>query len=95
MAKWVEVINLRAAGGTDSSVTPNFLFSLIDRAEAEGLTAAKIFSRVNLPGDFSVHLEWRGKGLPSGGSPLGIRLARTLKDYGLINHNVWKEEEEK
>jgi len=94
MVKCVEIISLRTAGGTESVVTPDFLFSLVVRAEAEGLLAVRIFSRVNLHTDFSLHLEWQFKKLPSGASPLGLHLAQILKDYGLINHTLWKKEEE-
>jgi hypothetical protein len=95
MAHWVEIINLRAAGGTESVVTAGFLFSLVEGAEAKGLLAVKILTRPVVPTDFSLHLEWEVKRLPSGGSPLGMRFTGILRDYGLINHTVWKEEEEK
>jgi hypothetical protein len=95
MVKYVEIVYLRAGGGTESLVTPDFLFSLVDGAETEGLLTVKILSRLHIPTDVGIHLEWQGKKLPRGGSPLGLRLARILQDYGLINHTIWKEEKEK
>ncbi|PKN64901.1 MAG: hypothetical protein CVU57_12285 [Deltaproteobacteria bacterium HGW-Deltaproteobacteria-15] len=92
---WTEIIRVRIGGATPYRDITRLLFSLRKAAQWDGLRSARVFSRAGLPAsDFSIHLEWQIEGLPSGGSELGVCLARVLKDYGLTDHNVWMEEEE-
>jgi hypothetical protein len=41
--------------------------------------------------DFSIHLFHDSKKVEKSGSPLGLRLASALKEFGLVNHSIWIE----
>jgi len=42
--------------------------------------------------DISVHLHWKSTRTEQQGSTVGLRLARALKEFGLVNHSAWVEE---
>jgi hypothetical protein len=47
------------------------------------------FSRVLLDTDYMIQIFHDSNKLENPGSPLGIRLANALKEFGLVNHSVW------
>jgi hypothetical protein len=89
--KWLEVIKLRSAG-KDSAPLDELLMSMTKMAHP-GPAVVKVFLHAVLEGDLSVHLYWDSERLEQNGSALGIRLAQALKEFGLIDHSVWIEEE--
>jgi len=89
--KWLEVIKLRSAG-KDSRSMDELLLSIRKFNQAE-LVETKTFRHASLDSDLSVHLHWESEGPERNGSPLGLHLARALKEFGLIDHSVWIEKE--
>jgi len=90
---WLEIIIFRVGGGPSHQDALRLLSSLAESAGDNGLKVVKVYSRTDLPADFCIHLEWQVERLPSNGSAMGVRLAHALRDFGLINHTVWMEEE--
>jgi hypothetical protein len=91
--KVLEIIQIRSTSGHPDDLLP-LLRSLYREMDGpEGLIGLNIYSHLQLKGDLSLHLAWETDAALLQGSPLGLRLSQALKDYGLINHNVWKEEE--
>lgn len=89
--KWLEIIKLRSAG-KDSGLLEELLLS-IDKLGQSGLVEVKTYHHAALETDLSVHLH-RESGRPEkNGSALGLRLAQGLKEFGLIDHSIWIEEE--
>jgi hypothetical protein len=89
--KWLEIIKLRSAG-KDSELLKEFLLS-IDRSSQNGLVETKTYHHATLETDLSVHLHWQSRRPEVNGSGLGLRLAQALREFGLIDHSVWVEEE--
>ena len=89
--KWLEVIKLRSAG-KDSRLLEELLLS-IDKLSQSGLVEMKTYHHAALETDFSVHLLWDSRRPEQNGSALGLRLAQALKEFGLIDHSIWIEEE--
>lgn len=90
--KWLEVIKLRLAGGGESLLEE--LLRLIPEIGQSGLVEMKTYRHAALETDFSLHLHWESKNPDQNGSTLGLRLAQALKEFGLIDHSIWIEEEE-
>jgi hypothetical protein len=88
--KWLEVIKLRSVGES-SGVLEEFLRSL-SQPGPRGLAKMKTFRHAGLETDLSVHLYWNSEKPESNGSALGLRLVQALKEFGLIDHSVWVEE---
>ncbi len=89
--KWLEIIKLRSAG-KDSGLLEELLLS-IDRLSQSGLAEMKTYHHAALETDLSVHLLWESGKPEQTGSALGLRLAQGLREFGLIDHSVWIEEE--
>jgi len=89
--KWLEVIKLRS-GGKDSGLLEELLRSIHEFSQS-GLLEMKTLRHAVLETDLSVHLYWESEQPEKNGSALGLRLAQALKEFGLIDHSVWIEEE--
>jgi len=91
--KFLEIIQIRSTSGQQDNLLPMLKGLFREVAEQNGLIGLNIYSHLQLKGDLSLHLAWERSAALLQGSPLGLRLSQALKEYGLINHNVWKEEE--
>ena len=90
--KWIEMITLRSGGDIQDFVI-NELFKPVTKGYEEvGLTSMKIYRNAWIETDVSVHLHWRSAPAELRGSTMGLRLAQTLKEFGLVNHSAWVEE---
>jgi hypothetical protein len=89
--KWLEVIKLRSAG-KDSGLLEEFLLSIAKFSQS-GLIEMKTYRHAVLETDLSVHLHWESERPDQNGSPVGLRLAQAFKEFGLVDHSIWIEEE--
>ena len=89
--KWLEIIKLRSAGN-DEKVLEEFLLPMA-KVSQSGLVEIKTYSHASLETDLSVHLHWESERPAQNGSVLGLRLAQALKEFGLVDHSLWIEEE--
>jgi hypothetical protein len=89
--KWLEVIKLRSAG-KDSRLLEE-LFLSIEKFNQRGLAETKTFHHAALESDWSVHLHWESERPEQNGSTLGLRLAKALEEFGLVDHSLWVEKE--
>jgi len=60
----------------------------------KGLLDARVFVHTVVQ-DCSLCLLWETDKAEPLGSSLGIHLSNTLKNYGLVDHSVWVEKEER
>jgi len=89
--KWLEIIELRSVG-SNRALLESELQSLINEVNQEARQQKiKVYSHITVETDFSIHLYHDSKEAEIGGSPLGLRLATALKEFGLVNHSVWVE----
>lgn len=89
---WVEIIALRSNGNIQQSVIQELLKLGADDDERNGLIGMKIYRNAWINTDISIHLQWRSIKTEQQGSSIGLRLAETLKEFGLVNHSAWVEE---
>jgi hypothetical protein len=90
--KWLEVIKLRSAGGSSGLLEE--LLLPISGSNQSGLVGMKTYRHATLENDLSLHIHWESERLEQNGSALGLRLAQALKEFGLIDHSVWVEEDQ-
>jgi hypothetical protein len=90
--KWLEVIKLRGAGNGEG-LLKEFFREMNKAGQNTGLIQIKTYRHAALETDLSVHLHWESDRPDQNGSTLGLRLARALKEFGLIDHSVWIEEQ--
>ena len=89
--KWLEIIELRSVE-SNRELLESQLQKLMNEVDKETKKQAiKAYSRVMIDTDFSIHLFHDSKKVENSGSPLGLRLASALKEFGLVNHSIWIE----
>jgi hypothetical protein len=89
--KWLEIIELRSAGGNSKLLESQMQKLVNDVNERIENYAVRAFCRLMIDTDFSIHLFHDSKKVEKSGSPLGLRLASALKEFGLVNHSIWIE----
>ena len=89
--KWLEVIKLRSAGKNFKSLRE--LLLSFDKFSQPTLVEMKTYHHATLETDLTVHLHWESSRLEQNGSTLGLRLAQAFKEFGLVDHSIWVEEE--
>ena len=89
--KWLEIIELRSVE-SNRELLESQLQKLINEVDRETKKQAiKVYSRVIVDTDFRIHLFHNSNKIDNSGSPLVLRLASALKEFGLVNHSIWVE----
>jgi len=92
--KWLEIIKLRVAGDGEG-VRAVLLQSIAEVNQQKGSVRIRAYRHAGLESDLSLHLHWQSDRSDEPGSTLGLHLVRSLKEFGLIDHSLWIEEEQK
>jgi len=87
--KWMEFIKIQTAS---SNVAAKILTLIEPFKECQGLLEAKVFHHASVD-DCSLCLCWNTDSPEPRGSSVGFVLCSTLKQYGLVDHTVWIENE--
>ena len=89
--KWIEIIELRTTGNTRKQLETH-LQEFMDQMEKKTETQTiKIYTRMMVKTDVSIHLLHESGSDNNTGSSLGIKLVSALKAYGLVYHTIWVE----
>ena len=86
--KRLEIIHLRLAGVVPSGLIEEIRQSTINTREP---ASVGLYCRVNVENDVAIHLHWKASGPDNPVSDLGLRLAAALKEYGMVEHTVWRD----
>jgi hypothetical protein len=87
--KWIEVIHLRSTE-RESAKLMLTVQSLIDEViDEKSCKKIKMYGRALLDTDLAIQLSHDTKKMEIEGSQLGLRLTHALKEFGMVNHNVW------
>ncbi len=89
--KCLEIIELRTAESNRKLLDIQMQKLIDDVAKETGAESIKAYFRVMLATDFSIHLFHDALEGDQNGSKLGLHLAATLKEFGLVNHSLWIE----
>ena len=89
--KWLEIIELRTGSQTDQDLQ-EVLTSLLDEIKQDSAQPKiRIYNNYSVDSDFSIHLVHKHDKPDAMGSVLGMHIAASLKNYGLMNHHIWCE----
>ena len=89
--KWLEIIELRSVNCNRELLElqlQNFIHEIEKKSDQNVI---KVYNHVALEGDFNIHLCHDSDKIQNCGSPLGLHLASSLKEFGLVNHSIWIE----
>ena len=87
--KTLEIIHLRLAGDNLQTLV-DVIRTSID--SGPGPMKVRIYRHARLKNDLVVHLHREGAERSDHASDLGERLASVLREHGMVEHSVWKEE---
>ena len=89
--KCLEIIELRTAESNKKLWKSQMQKLIDDMVRETSRESIKAYCRVMIDTDFSIHLFHDSLDGDNTGSKLGLHLASTLKEFGLVNHSVWVE----
>jgi hypothetical protein len=89
--QWLEIIELRSAGGKSKLLESQMQKLVNDVYERAKNNPVKAYCRLMIDTDFRIHLFHDSKKVEKSGSSLGLRLTSALKEFGLVNHSIWIE----
>lgn len=94
--RWIETIKVQSATGKEQTVE-NELIVLAHEAKktlnCQGLREAIVSRQASVPGHLAIRLIWDTEYPQTQGSLLGLSLAQSLRDFGLVDHSVWIEKQ--
>ena len=80
------------SAGRDAKILAKALQELMADVERSARNDdIRVFHRENIETDICIVLFHNEKKSRTGGSPLGLRFAAALKEFGLVYHTVWRE----
>jgi hypothetical protein len=91
--RWMETIKVQSATGKEHSAESELTALARDVQEnpgRQGLRKATVSRHAAVPGCFALNLFWDTDPHLEG-SLLGMSLAQSLKEFGLVDHSVWIE----
>lgn len=89
--RWLEIIRLRTAAVRRDELRAELTELAASVPAGGGLVSATVFGHAALAGDLAVHLLWETEELPRG-SRAGCAIAAHLRELGMVDHALWKEE---
>ena len=88
---WLEIIEVRSAEGNNKFLESQMQKLVNEVNEGAKENAVRAYCRLMIDTDFSIHLFHDSGKVEKSGSALGLRTASALKEFGLVNHNIWVE----
>ncbi len=88
--KRLEIIHLRLAGALPVSLVSEVQKSVATEIDNDSV---RIYHHATLANDLGIHLHLQPDQNEKKASALGVRLAAALREYGMVEHTVWIEEE--
>ncbi len=90
MIKRLEIIHLRLTG----SQPPGLVALIRDSINnMDGFVKIRIYNQPSIATDLGVHIHLNTHHNDPSYTELGIRLASALREYGMVEHTIWLEEE--
>jgi hypothetical protein len=89
---WIEEIRLRAAMNKKEKALHYLINTARSMKNVKDLTKANVLVHAFLKNDFSFQLVWDTDSPADQGSEEAMNLRAMLKQFGLVNYNLWIEE---
>ena len=88
MIKILEIIELRSVKKNKQNIL-DFIDKLHSDQISDRKIVVKIYSHSSIETDYSIHLCYEKESDENLGTELGYKLTEDLKEFGLVNHNIW------
>ena len=90
--KCLEIIELRTSDMDAKNLDKTLIRFLDDLDKEYENYKVRLYRHLTVKTDWSFHVHYHSKGLTPSPSPVGLRIASALKEFGLVHHSVWWEE---
>ncbi|MFC1867997.1 hypothetical protein ACFL0H_07695 [Thermodesulfobacteriota bacterium] len=90
--RWMEYITIWSGERVQHEKVVGLLVQLEKLPSDEGLKKIRIFRHHRLDNEWGVQIEWESDKVAIKKSTLGLHLAQSFNNFGLISHFVWTEE---
>ncbi len=87
--KTIEVIKVRTGNSHSKEVLEVLQQLTADATKIVQNNAVKLYRNDSVTGDYAYFLSWNEEMTELEGSPLGIKIRKTLESLGLVNHTTW------
>jgi len=90
--QWMETIKVQSATGKEKAVEEELILlarEIQENTESLKLGAVRASRNTLVPGCFALRLFWNTDEPRIRGSVLGVSLAQSLKEFGLVDHSIW------
>lgn len=91
--KWLEIIELRLSVSNSEPVMRE-LEALVNEMNRKNKNdSVRLYTNAIVKTDFSIHIMHESEKIDKSGSCQGISIAENLKEFALVNHNLWIQSE--
>jgi hypothetical protein len=88
--KRLEIIHVRLTNTSRSHLVENIHKSISPETD---IGSVRFYRHATVTTDLSIHIHLETSGKKTEADSLGARLADALRDYGMVEHTFWTEEE--
>lgn len=92
---WLEIIELQTVNTTQDKFEAKLKSILKDFQDSTEDRIVKIYNRLSLESDISIHIRHQSDKTDINGSPEAMQLVEALKQFGLTSHSIWIEQSAK
>lgn len=89
---YLEIIELRSSSKNYKILSEKLTNFTIDLNKEYENYSIRLYRHLKVETDWSIHVQYHSKGLTTSPSPVGLRIASALKEFGLVHYSVWSEE---
>ena len=90
--QWIELIHLRTFTQRDKDEAVAAFHQLVPPTAGRPLAGITLLRDAALDTDLIIFIRWLANVTERYKSPLGLQLASTFSEFGLIHHTVWSDE---
>jgi hypothetical protein len=90
---WLEIIEIRSVGSNRKLLESQLQDIIKELSRETDQLTVKVYRHAALDTDFSVHIHHNSKMTDTKCSSICTLLLQALKEFGLVNHTVWIEQE--
>jgi hypothetical protein len=89
--RWLEIVRLRSASGSED-VLKELLDRIVSLSRDNGIGEMRIYRHGEIENDTSIHIFRESPWCDCKRSAIANQIADALKEFGLIDHSIWIEQ---
>ncbi|MBN2398694.1 MAG: hypothetical protein JXI32_09960 [Deltaproteobacteria bacterium] len=91
--RWVEIISVRLIGEPDIPAIRGMVQGFGTLSGGTTPTGLRLYRHATVEIDVSIHIHWNRETQERPlKSPLGLRIADVIGEFGMVNHAIWIED---